>query len=142
MKQINFDQIIDRSKSGAICYDGLNQYFGRNDLLPLWIADMDFATPSFIIDALRKRLEHPILGYTQEPEAYRQAIIDWVASHHQWKIEREWIRYIPGIVRGIGTVINAMTMNISGMSRMPFLSRARIRLLPPLPVAWKKEMTA
>lgn len=109
MKQINFDQIIDRSKSGAICYDGLQQYFGRKDLLPLWIADMDFATPSFIIDALRKRLEHPILGYTQEPEAYRQAIIDWVASHHQWKIERDWIRYIPGIVRGIGTVVNAMT---------------------------------
>ena len=109
MPQINFDQIIDRSKSGAIYHEGLRQYFGRDDLLPLWIADMNFATPSFIIEALRKRLEHPILGYTQEPEAYRKAIIDWVGSHHQWKIERNWIRFIPGIVKGIGTIVNAMT---------------------------------
>lgn len=119
MKQINFDQIIDRSKSGAICYDGLQQYFGRKDLLPLWIADMNFATPSFIIDALRKRLEHPILGYTQEPEAYRQAIINWVGSHHQWTIEREWIRYMPGIVKGIGTVVNAMTSRDDEIVIMP-----------------------
>ena len=109
MKQINFDEIIDRKDSGCFSYNGLQEEFGRGDLLPLWVADMDFATPPFIIDALKRRLNHPILGYPSTPAAYRQAIVDWVASHHQWNIRREWVSYIPGIVRGIGLVVNRMT---------------------------------
>ena len=68
---------------------------------------MDFATPSFIVDALRQRLEHPIFGYTIEPADYWPTVIQWIESHHGWKIERDWITYIPGIVKGIGMVINA-----------------------------------
>ena len=109
MKQINFDEIIDRKDSGCFSYNGLQEEFGRGDLLPLWVADMDFATPPFIIDALKRRLDHPILGYPSTPAAYRQAIVDWVASHHQWNIRHEWVSYIPGIVRGIGLVVNRMT---------------------------------
>ncbi len=97
----NFDQIIDRRGSGAIKCDGLEQWYGNSELLPMWVADMDFATPDFIIDAIKARLEHPIFGYTMEPERYRKTIISWIASHHNWQIESDWICYIPGIVKGI-----------------------------------------
>lgn len=97
----DFDQIIDRRGSGAIKCDGLEQWYGNSELLPMWVADMDFATPDFIIDAIKARLEHPIFGYTMEPERYRKAIISWIASHHNWQIESDWICYIPGIVKGI-----------------------------------------
>lgn len=97
----NFDKIIDRRGSGAVKCDGLEQWYGNSELLPMWVADMDFATPDFIVDALKARLEHPIFGYTIEPERYRKAIIDWIATHHNWQIESSWISYIPGIVKGI-----------------------------------------
>lgn len=105
----NFDEVIDRKGSGDIKHDALQELWGRSDLLPMWVADMDFATPSFIVDALKQRMEHPIFGYTATPEAYWQAIIDWVATHHQWDIRKEWLCYIPGIVKGIGFVVNHFT---------------------------------
>ena len=97
----NFDEIIDRRGSNDMKHTLLKSMFGRDDLLPLWIADMDWATPSFILDALCKRLEHPILGYTDVPDAYFEAIVGWVKMRHDWDIRREWIAYIPGIVKGI-----------------------------------------
>ena len=104
----NFDQIIDRRGSGALKCDALEQWYGNSKLLPMWVADMDFATPDFIVDAIKERLEHPIFGYTIEPERYREAIITWIASHHGWAVKREWICYIPGIVKGIAMAINAL----------------------------------
>ncbi len=109
MKQYDFDEIIERRGSGAIKTDLLEERYGRPDLLAAWVADMDFATPDFIIDALRGRLEHPILGYTAEPADYRPAIVDWERNLHGWNIDPEWISYIPGIVKGIGMVINVFT---------------------------------
>lgn len=113
---LSFDTLIDRRGSGALKTDALRERFpmyrnedGRDDLLPMWVADMDFATPDFILDAIRQRLEHPIIGYTIEPADYRPAIIDWVSSHHQWQIQPEWISYIPGVVKGIGTALNLFT---------------------------------
>ena len=97
----DFDNYIERRGSGAVKCDGLEQWYGKEELLPMWVADMDFATPDFIIDAIKARLEHPIFGYTMEPERYRKAIISWIASHHNWQIESDWICYIPGIVKGI-----------------------------------------
>ena len=114
--QSPFDTLIDRRGSGALKTDALRERFpvyrnedGRDDLLPMWVADMDFATPDFILDAIRQRLEHPVLGYTIEPADYRPAIIDWISSHHQWQIQPEWISYIPGVVKGIGTALNIFT---------------------------------
>lgn len=109
MGSYNFDERIERRGSGAIKTDLLEERFGRGDLLAAWVADMDFATPPFIMDALKKRLEHPILGYTAEPADYRPAIIDWERELHGWEIKSEWISYIPGIVKGIGMVINVFT---------------------------------
>lgn len=108
-KTYNFDEIIDRSGSGDLKHEALLPRWGRNDLLPLWVADMDFATPDFVVDALKERLNHPIFGYTVDSSDYRPAIIDWIRSHHNWDVKPEWLSFIPGIVKGIGLVINVFT---------------------------------
>ena len=105
MDKYDFDKIVDRRGSGALKYDALQERYGDAGLLPLWVADMDFATPPFIVEALRERMQHPIFGYTVEPPAYRDSIVKWTKSHHDWEIEPEWISFIPGIVKGIALVI-------------------------------------
>lgn len=105
----DFDSRIERRGSGALKYDALQERYGDASLLPLWVADMDFATPPFIIDALRRRLEHPVMGYTVEPADYRPAIIDWLRALHGVEVRPEWISYIPGIMKGIGLAINCFT---------------------------------
>lgn len=102
----DFDKIIDRRNTGALKVDVLGERYGRPDLLPLWVADMDFETPSFITDALRRRLDHSLFGYTVEPPEYWPAVMRWIADRHGWQVEREWLTYIPGIVKGIGMAIN------------------------------------
>ena len=102
----DFDKIIDRRDTGALKVDVLGERYGRPDLLPLWVADMDFETPSFITYALRRRLDHSLFGYTVEPPEYWPAVMRWLADRHGWQVERVWLTYIPGIVKGIGMAIN------------------------------------
>ena len=102
----DFDKIIDRTGSGDLKHGVLKERYGRDDLLPLWVADMDFETPQFITDALRQRLEHSLFGYTVVPDGLWTSIIQWIHDHHQWEVKREWLTYIPGIVKGIGMAIN------------------------------------
>lgn len=105
-KMYDFDQVIERRGSGALKYDALAERYGKSDLIPLWVADMDFATPDFIVDALKERMKHPIFGYTMEPENYWPTVQQWIATHHNWQVEREWLTFIPGIVKGIGLAVN------------------------------------
>ena len=105
----DFDKIVDRTGSGDLKHEVLAERYGRADLLPLWVADMDFETPEFITDALRRRLEHSLFGYTVEPNDYWPTVQKWIKDHHGWDVEREWLSYIPGIVKGIGMVINVFT---------------------------------
>lgn len=105
----DFNKIIDRSGSGDLKHEVLEERYGRGDLLPLWVADMDFETPQFITDALRRRLDHSLFGYTVEPKEYWPTVQRWIRDHHQWKVPLEWFSYIPGIVKGIGMVINVFT---------------------------------
>ena len=109
MTMYDFNKIVDRTGSGDLKHEVLEERYGRADLLPLWVADMDFETPSFITDALRKRLEHSLFGYTVEPKDYWQTVQKWIKDHHQWDVKREWLSYIPGIVKGIGMVVNVFT---------------------------------
>lgn len=102
----NFDQLIDRHNTNALKHERLQGMCGTSNLTALWIADMDFATPDFIIDAMRRRLDHPIFGYTGEPAEYRPTLVKWEKERHNWDIKPEWLAYIPGIVKGIGMVIN------------------------------------
>ena len=102
----DFDKPIERRGTGALKTDALKERYGRADLLPLWVADMDWETPQFITDALKARLEHSLFGYTVEPEDYWPTVQEWIWNHHQWKVEREWLSYIPGVMKGVGMVIN------------------------------------
>lgn len=102
----DFDKVVERHGTGALKTDALKERYGRADLLPLWVADMDFETPHFITEALRRRLDHSLFGYTVEPEELWPTVIEWIKSHHGWTVERDWLAFIPGIVKGIGMAIN------------------------------------
>lgn len=102
----NFNQIIDRRGSGDLKHGVLKERYGRDDLLPLWVADMDFETPPFITEALLQRLQHSLYGYTVVPDELWITIIQWIKEHHNWQVRRQWLTFIPGIVKGIGMAIN------------------------------------
>lgn len=105
----NFDEVIDRSGTSAIKLDGLQEIWGRTDLIPLWVADMDFATAPFVTEAIRNRCENPILGYTSKPDSYYQAIMKWNKERYGLEVEKEMILFVPGIVPGLGMALNAFT---------------------------------
>jgi len=94
----NFDEIINREGTDCIKYDWRSNVFGKADVIPMWVADMDFRTPSFITDAITERLKHEILGYSFRPDSYFDAFISWVSALHGWNISREWIEFSPGVV--------------------------------------------
>lgn len=102
----DFDKTVERRGTGALKYDALGERYGNPELLPLWVADMDFETPDFIIEAMRRRLDHPIFGYTITPDTFWQSIIDWNLTLHNWEIRKGWLRYVPGVVKAIGMIIN------------------------------------
>lgn len=109
MQDYNFDKGADRKGTGAMKYDCLAELFGRDDLTPFWIADMDFECCHEIIDALRRRLDHPVLGYSTVPESYKKSIVGWLAHRHNLKADESWLAFVPGIVRGIGFAVNYFT---------------------------------
>lgn len=115
----SFDNIITRTGTGALKWDALEERYGRADLLPLWVADMDFATPDFIVDAISERLEHPVFGYTIEPTRYRSSIIEWMRKLHGVEVKPEWLSFIPGIVKGIGMAINCFVAEDEKVVIMP-----------------------
>lgn len=109
MEQYNFDEVIERRGTGAIKTDLLKERFGEADLLPMWVADMDFRTPGFIMDAIRERCDSGILGYPSPPPDYRREIVAWQQKIHQWKVSEEWIEFIPGVVKGIALCVMHFT---------------------------------
>ena len=78
----NFDEVIERRGTDSVKYDAVPERWGRNDLLPMWVADMDFRTPPFVIEAIRRRLDHEVLGYTFACEAWYTSIINWQKKRH------------------------------------------------------------
>lgn len=105
----NFDEQISRIGTNCLKYDKTNDFFGSNDILPMWIADMDFRTPDFVLDALRKRLEHPVMGYFYHSDEYFHAIVTWMQKRHQWNISSKWICFSPGIVAGLSFLVQNFT---------------------------------
>ncbi len=106
MQIYDFDKPVDRRGTGSLKYDALQDRYGDPGLLPLWVADMDFETPPFITDALRRRLDHSLFGYTVEPPEYFDSIIKWIYDRHGWNVKRDWLSFIPGVVKGIGMAVN------------------------------------
>lgn len=105
----DFDQIIDRRGTCCVKYDKLDELYGRDDLLPMWVADMDFATPPFVVDAVIRRCQHPIFGYTCRGPQWSNAIIRWQQMRYGWSVKEEWLNFVPGIVPGIGFCVNCFT---------------------------------
>ncbi len=103
----NFDNEINRRGTNSLKWDALNERYGNPDLLPLWVADMDWETPHFIKEAITKQIaDTPVLGYTITPPEYKSTIRKWIHDHHQWDVKDEWLSFVPGIVKGIGMIIN------------------------------------
>ncbi|MFO7527824.1 MAG: PatB family C-S lyase [Marinobacter sp.] len=94
----HFDQPVSRENTCSVKFDARKAVFGRDDVVPVWVADMDFAAPEPVTKALKKRAEHPVYGYTLFPEALYQSMIDWFRQRHGWEIRREWILMAPGVV--------------------------------------------
>lgn len=105
----DFDEIIPRKGTGCVKHDMLKELYRRDDLLPMWVADMDFRTPDFIVEALRKRLDHEVLGYALPTDSYWDTMCHWLQEHYAINCRREELHFIPGIVAGIAYVIQAFT---------------------------------
>lgn len=119
MTTYNFDELINRTGTNCIKYDARKMFFGNEDVLPLWVADMDFRTPDFIVDAIKKRAEHEVFGYTFRAESYTQAIVNWLKRRHNWEIKSEWITFSPGVVAGLTMAIEALSKPSDGVIVQP-----------------------
>ena len=95
----DFDELLERRGTDSVKWDGVQEVWGRDDLLPLWVADMDFRTPSFVMEALKRQLSGGVLGYTRPCADWAPAICDWLLRRHGWQVETGWISFVPGIVR-------------------------------------------
>ena len=105
----NFDEIIERRGSDSIKYDKMSFFFGRDDLQPLWVADMDFATPDFILQALQERLNHPILGYTMRKPDFFESYRHWAQKHYNWSVPMAWLDFSPGVVGALALAVLSLT---------------------------------
>jgi cystathionine beta-lyase len=105
----NFDEPAGREGTDCIKYDRREETFGVKDLIPMWVADMDFNTPDFVVESLQKRVEHEIYGYSFRPEDYFLSMISWIKSRHNWTVEKEWISFSPGIVPALNFCTLAFT---------------------------------
>jgi cystathionine beta-lyase len=103
----DFDTLPARRGTASLKWDFGGRMAGREDLLPLWVADMDFIAPPFIAEAVARRAAHGVFGYTLEPESYFEAAIGWLARRHGWAVERPWLVSAPGVVQTISAAIVA-----------------------------------
>ena len=109
MTQYNFDEIIERRGTDCFKWDALQAMYGRADLTPMWVADMDFRSPDFVMEAIRRRCDHEVLGYTMPSEAYWQAVTAWLEKHYSIQTTKESLHFIPGIVAGIAYALLCLT---------------------------------
>lgn len=109
MASHQFDELINRYNTNSVKWDALEERFGNSDVLPLWVADMDFRAPDAVIEALKEVAEHGIFGYTIRPDSFYDALISWFERRHQWKFTRESIVISPGIVPALSLLVQAFT---------------------------------
>ena len=105
----NFDKPINRRGTNSVKYDLLKKIFGRDDLLSMWVADMDFETPDFILNAMKERMEHPVLGYSFRPDSFNEMIAQWMQKRFNWQVKPEEVAFSPGVVTGLYLAMKAFT---------------------------------
>ena len=101
----DFDEIVNRRGTNSVKWDEAKE----EGVIPMWVADMDFKAAPCILEALKKRVDHGVFGYTIVPDSYYESIISWFERRHQWHIERDWIIYTSGVVPAISAIIKALT---------------------------------
>ncbi len=114
-------QVIYKDRLGTDCskWDGCEEKFGDKNLLPLWVADMDFEAPSCVKEALRKYVDFGVFGYYRVPDSYYEAFINWEKTYHDYKVEKEWIRFAPGVVPAFNWLLHILTKEQDGVILMP-----------------------
>ena len=107
--KFNFDKIVDRTNNFSAKWSEMNKNFGTNNLLPMWVADMDFLTAPCVMEALKDRLEQGIFGYTTRPSSYNESIVNWLDNRFSWKINQEWLMFSPAVITSISLLIQNLT---------------------------------
>jgi len=115
----DFDLVIPRSGTASFKYDARGAIFGRADVIPLWVADMDFAVPEAVRRALTERAAHPVYGYTVHPESLYESLMHWLQTRHGWPVQREWIVFCPGVVPSLHAAIMALCPDGGGVVVQP-----------------------
>ncbi len=105
----DFDQVVDRSKNRSAKYDERKKKFGREDVIPLWVADMDFKTAQPVIDAMKARAEEGIWGYTSRPDSYFDAVCSWQKRRNGWEIDRSMLSFSVGVVPSLSSMVFVFT---------------------------------
>lgn len=108
-RNLDFDTVVDRRNTDCLKYDFAERRGMPKDILPLWVADMDFRTSSYIEDALSKRIKHGIYGYSEAGDSYFQAVSSWMKRHHDWDIKPDWLIKTPGVVFALSMAVKAYT---------------------------------
>lgn len=106
---LDLNQIIERRGTSSVKWDATEALFGEKDLLPMWVADMDFPVAESIVNAVNERAKHPVFGYNTISESTYQAVRHWLSHRHNWQTEKEWIVFTPGVVPAISSIINTYT---------------------------------
>jgi cystathionine beta-lyase len=115
----DFDTPVNRRGTASIKWDFSKRFTGLEDLIPLWVADMDFPACSEVIEALKRRAEHGVFGYTLEPESYYRAVIDWMKRRHGWEVRRGWMLSAPGVVPSLNLALLAYSQPGDGVIIQP-----------------------
>ena len=109
MKKYNFDEPVNRWNTNSVKYDFAQKYFKTDDLIPMWVADMDLKAPDFIMEAMEARLQHPVFGYTLKSSGFYEAVARWQKVRFQWEIQEDWVSFSPGVVPAVSMSILAYT---------------------------------
>lgn len=105
----NFDTVYDRANTASYKWDQSIALFGHEDVIPMWVADMDFPAPAEVVEAIKQRAAHGIYGYTIKTQGYYDAIISWQKRRHQWEIQQEWISTSPGVVPALSILVEILS---------------------------------
>lgn len=108
-KNLNFDELVPRQNTDSLKYDFATRRGKPSNVLPLWVADMDFKTSSIVLDILKARVEHGIFGYTETKEDYFNAVASWMLKHHEWQVNERWLIKTPGVVVALAAGVKAFT---------------------------------
>ncbi len=108
-RNLDFDRVVDRRNTDCLKYDFAVRRGKPEDVLPLWVADMDFPTSSYVLDALQERVAHGIFGYTESGDRYFEAVAGWMERKHGWQVKQSWLVKTPGVVFGLAMAVKAFT---------------------------------